>query len=63
MLWQTEDGGIIPPDRFIPVFEQKFMIDQLDRYVLEDVCRSLRRMMDEGKPVCPVSVNVSRIQF
>ena len=61
--WQTEDGGIIPPDRFIPVFEQKFMIDQLDRYVLEDVCRSLRRMMDEGKPVCPVSVNVSRIQF
>ena len=61
--WRMQDGTMIPPDRFIPVFEQKMMIDQLDRLVLEEVCRSLRRMMDEDKPVCPVSVNVSRIQF
>ncbi len=61
--WRTQGGTIIPPDRFIPVFERKFMIDRLDQYVFEDVCRWLRGMLDAGKWVPPVSVNVSRLQF
>lgn len=61
--WQSRGGAIIPPDRFIPVFEQKYMIDQLDQYVFEEVCIWLRRLLDEGKKALPVSVNVSRLQF
>lgn len=61
--WKLKSGGVIPPDRFIPVFENKFMIDQLDQYVFEDVCRFLRDRLDAGKCVQPVSVNVSRLQF
>ena len=61
--WQSSGGAIIPPDRFIPVFEQKYMIDQLDQYVFEEVCIWLRRLLDEGKKALPVSVNVSRLQF
>lgn len=61
--WQTSDGTIIPPDRFIPVFERNFMIHRLDQYVFEEVCRWLRHMLDEGKTALPVSVNVSRLQF
>lgn len=61
--WQSKDGGIISPDRFIPVFESKYMIDRLDRYVFAEVCRFLRSRLDAGKPVYPVSVNVSRLQF
>lgn len=61
--WQSQDGTIIPPDRFIPVFERKYMIDRLDQYVFEEVCRFLRDRLKEGKQVFPVSVNVSRLQF
>ena len=61
--WRLEDGAVIPPDRFIPVFEQKFMIGRLDQYVFEEVCRWLRRRLDAGESVVPVSVNVSRLQF
>ncbi|WP_455615072.1 putative bifunctional diguanylate cyclase/phosphodiesterase [Eisenbergiella sp.] len=61
--WQTSDGTIIPPDRFIPVFERNFMIHRLDQYVFEEVCRWLHHMLEEGKTALPVSVNVSRLQF
>ena len=61
--WQSQGGAIIPPDKFIPVFERKHLIDQLDQYVFEDVCRWLRGLLDAGKPALPVSVNVSRLQF
>lgn len=61
--WQSQTGTIIPPDRFIPVFERKHMIDRLDQYVYEEVCRWLRSLLDSGKQALPVSVNVSRLQF
>lgn len=61
--WQGNNGAIIPPDQFIPVFESKFMIDRLDQYVFEDVCSFLHQRLEAGKPVVPVSVNVSRLQF
>ncbi len=61
--WQGKNGAVIPPDQFIPVFESKFMIDRLDQYVFEEVCRFLHERLEEGKQVLPVSVNVSRLQF
>lgn len=61
--WCSEAGAVIPPDQFIPVFEQKFMINQLDQYVFEEVCRWLRHLLDQGITALPVSVNVSRLQF
>lgn len=61
--WQSKNGAVIAPDRFIPVFERKYMIDRLDQYVFEEVCLFLRRRLDQGKRVLPISVNVSRLQF
>lgn len=61
--WQLEDGTLIAPDRFIPVFEQKFMINALDQFVFEEVCRWLRTRLDSGQRVETVAVNVSRLQF
>ena len=42
-------GNIVSPDLFIPVFERKFMINRLDQYVFEEVCRWLHRLLLEGK--------------
>ena len=54
------DGNVIPPASFIPVLEQTNDICILDYYMLEHVCRDLRRWLDEGREVVRVSVNISR---
>lgn len=54
------DGGIIPPMEFIPVLEQGTDICRLDFYMLEHVCRDIRRWLASGMDVVRVSVNLSR---
>ena len=61
--WQTDEGLIIPPDKFIPIFEKKYLISSLDQYVFKKVCTFIRRRLDAGLPVNTISVNVSRLQF
>lgn len=58
--WQHPQRGLVPPNNFIPLAEQADKIYQLDRYVLERVCRDLRAWTDAGLPVVPVSLNFSR---
>lgn len=54
------DGKLIPPGNFIPVLEQGRDICKLDFYVLDAVCRDIRRWLDNGMEVVRVSVNLSR---
>ncbi len=54
------DGEMICPDDFIPVLEQGMEICRLDFYMLDHVCRDIRRWLDEGKKVVRISVNLSR---
>lgn len=54
------DGKIIPPMDFIPVLERNLDICKLDFYMLDHVCRDIRRWLDEGRRVVRVSVNLSR---
>ena len=53
-------GKLIMPSEFIPVLEQSMDICKLDFYVLDQVCKHIRRWLDEGKPVVRISVNLSR---
>lgn len=55
-----KDGRVIPPMDFIPILEQNMDICQLDFYMLDMVCRDIRRWLDQGKKVVRVSVNLSR---
>ncbi len=59
--WCRPDGSIIPPDKFIPIFENNGFVEQLDFYMLESVCAMLRNTIDEDGSVYPVSVNQSRL--
>lgn len=61
--WRIKKGTLLMPDQFIPVFEKNRTIPLLDQYVFECVCAWQRRLLDEGRMVLPVSVNVSRLQF
>lgn len=58
--WINPDGTIVPPNDFVPLFEKNGFIEKVDFYMLDYVCAYLRRMMDEGRKVYPVSVNQSR---
>ena len=44
-------GEIVSPGEFIPVYEKSQAICKLDFYMLEQVCKDLRRWIDEGKKV------------
>ena len=56
----SRNGNIIPPAEFIPVLEQSMDICKLDLYMLDHVCRDIRRWLNEGRQVVRVSVNLSR---
>ncbi len=58
--WMHPEKGMIPPNRFIKIFEDNGFITELDLYVLEESCRWIRSWMDRGNPAIPVSVNMSR---
>ena len=54
------NGQLVPPGEFIPVLEQGLDICKLDFYMLDTVCRDIRRWLDNGKSAVRVSVNFSR---
>lgn len=58
--WQKEDGTMISPGEFIPLFEQNGMIMKLDEYMFRAVCSQQKKWLDEGKVIYPVSINMSR---
>lgn len=58
--WNHPELGVISPDEFIPLFEKNGYVIKLDFYVYEEVFKFLDRRIKAGKPVVPVSVNMSR---
>lgn len=61
--WIHPQRGMVSPGEFIPVFEKNGFITKLDYCVWEKTCKLLRRWIDEGKPLLPISVNVSRVNL
>ncbi len=57
-----KDGKIIPPDNFIPIYENEGTIRHVDFFVLEEVCKLLHRLIKEDKAL-KISVNFSRVTF
>lgn len=61
--WRHPEDGLIPPGRFIPLFERNGFIIRLDEYIWEQACIALRRWIDQGREPLPISVNVSRLHI
>ncbi len=58
--WRGKDGKIISPGRFIPLLEERGKTAKLDEYVFKQVCFQQKAWLEQGLPVVPVSVNISR---
>ena len=54
------NGRMVSPGEFIPVLEQGLDICKLDFYMLDAVCKDIRRWLDSGMNIVRISVNLSR---
>lgn len=61
--WEHPELGRIMPDEFISVSEQTGDVIDIDMFVLETVCRNMRRWLDSGVNPVPVAVNQSRMHI
>ncbi len=58
-----KNGVLIPPSDFIPIFEKNGFIVNVDFYVYEEVCKTLRKWLDQNMSTIPISINVSRVHL
>ncbi len=57
-------GGMVrTPWFFVPYYEKTGRIMEIDFFVLEEACKLLRKRLDEGKEVVPISCNFTRMHF
>ena len=61
--WIHPELGMISPGDFIPLFESNGLIQDLDRYVWEEVAKQIGKWKKEYNVSVPVSVNVSRMDI
>lgn len=61
--WIHPERGLIPPNRFIPVFERNGFITRMDQYVWEKVFQYLAEFKAAGYPALTISANMSRLDI
>ena len=59
--WFHPEYGMVSPGVFIPLFETNGLIQQLDRYIFEEVARQMSEWHEKYQRYIPVSVNISRV--
>lgn len=61
--WIDPTYGFLSPGEFIPVLEECRQIHKLDMSIWDSVCRMLNEAKEAGKPIMPISLNFSRLDF
>ena len=59
--WISPEKGLIPPGRFIPLFEKSERIVTLDRYMFEKACQWFEDYLSHGGRPVNIAVNVSKV--
>lgn len=61
--WKHHELGMIPPGKFIDLFEKHGEIGLVDRFVWQETARQISEWKKKYGVAIPVSVNLSRIDF
>ena len=61
--WHHPQRGPVPPSEFVALAEERGLILQLGRWVLDTACRQLRRWRDAGLQPPRCSINLSAHQL
>lgn len=59
--WMHPVKGLIPPDEFIPLFEHDGQIEKLDLYTFTEICKLIKRWVEDGFEPPVISINVSKL--
>ena len=61
--WKHPEYGFMYPGSFVGVLEEAGLISKLDFYVFESVAATIRKWLNQGHKVKPISVNFFRYDF
>ena len=59
----NDNGTLIYPSEFIPLFEANNSIVELDLFIFNEVCSRIRKWIDSGETPPPISVNISKVHL
>lgn len=57
---KNNEGGYVPPDKFIPILEHHYLIQYIDLFVFEEVFKQMEEWQKQDIELFPVSLNFSR---
>jgi diguanylate cyclase (GGDEF)-like protein len=63
LRWNHPDRGCLSPSDFITAAEESGQIIPMGAWVIEEVCRQLKRWESAGVPLPRVAINVAAVQF
>lgn len=63
LRWPDGNGGYISPAEFVPLAEYSGLIVDIGHWVLEESCRRIRQLTEQGYGEMRVAVNISIPQF
>jgi diguanylate cyclase (GGDEF)-like protein len=61
--WEQPGGGMVLPEKFIPIAEQCGYIVPIGRWVLREACRQAKSWLDADLAAIPVAINVSAVEL
>lgn len=61
--WEHPEWGMVSPNEFISLAEETGFIINLGNWMLNEVCKTYKNWMEQGRAPIKVSVNYSSIQF
>lgn len=63
LRWPSKDGGYISPAVFVPLAEYSGLIIEIGVWVLNESCRQIKTLNEQGYDNLRVAVNISMPQF
>ena len=57
--WQHPKRGLLCPDSFIPFFERNGFVKEIDYFMYEQCCKTVRDYLASKRTIVPIAVNFS----
>ncbi|MCC0715498.1 GGDEF domain-containing phosphodiesterase [Clostridioides sp. ES-S-0077-01] len=61
--WVHPSLGMVGPNKFIPIAERNGLINNIGRWLIQEVFITIDKWIAEGINVLPVSINLSRVEL